>query len=440
MKNIETIKLILKEQPNEDIYNLFTNDKYHNLIYLCILNKKYLNDDVLNQILNSKESFLNISYLLYNFPETINKIPNILLEKLNKHNWTFILKHQPQLFDYCKISFDIPNWDIIVRSNPQLINKYKEIYKNENTLLYFILNSEEDLNVDFNKLTINNLYIDINKVSINNWLKILEDNPKLIKICPKINKINKSYDKHQDEVIELVSKQISFKYLLPSIDKISDKDLTKLISNQPKFIEELNIDLKKFNVDDWTIILAKQPQLIDRCDKLKKLNQYNWFDILSKQPKLIKYYDKIDELSSYNWCNILIDQPKLADKCNKFDEFNEYNWYNLLMNQPQLIDKCKDINIINRKNKIELLKMYPNLIDKIHLNKIDNACIEIIYNSREYHLKFMKSYIKYNKDSKVLTDMIGIYQDLKDLYTKNDLWKYVDFNQLSDNIEYSILK
>ena len=102
------------------------------------------------------------------------------------------------------------------------------------------------------------------------------------------------------------------------------------------------------------------------------------------------------------------------------------------------INKCK-INI-NRKYKIELLNKYPNLLDKVNIKNIKNDCINILYNSRKHHLRLMKSYIKNNKDNKVLTDMIGIYPDLKDLYTKNNLWNYVDFNQLSNNLEYSILK
>ena len=52
----------------------------------------------------------------------------------------------------------------------------------------------------------------------------------------------------------------------------------------------------------------------------------------------------------------------------------------------------------------------------------------------------MEKYIKKYKDEEVLTNMIGIYPDLKEIYTKKDLWKYVDFSKLSDNIEYSMLK
>ncbi len=51
----------------------------------------------------------------------------------------------------------------------------------------------------------------------------------------------------------------------------------------------------------------------------------------------------------------------------------------------------------------------------------------------------MKVYIKSNKDKKVLTDMINIYSDLKEIYTEKNLWKYVDFNQLCENLEYRIL-
>ena len=63
-----------------------------------------------------------------------------------------------------------------------------------------------------------------------------------------------------------------------------------------------------------------------------------------------------------------------------------------------------------------------------------------MYNSKEYHVEFINKYIEQYKDQEVLTNMIGIYPDLKEIYTKNNLWKYVDFNQLTENLEYSILK
>ena len=469
MKNIKAIKLILKEKADEDIYTLFNNNETYNLIYLCVLNEKYLNK-FLDEILNSKDMIarysINRSYLLSNFPDLIDKIPDNKLNRLDIYDWINILSKQPILFDKCKIidEFDSYNLNNILRNQPQLINKIKKIYKDENTntLFSFILNSKEDLNINFNYMFASELDENINEISINNWLYMLSYNPDLIKICPIINKI--SYNEYQYKIIDLVSKQISFKYLLPSIDKISNDHLSILIANQPELIEELKIDFKKFDKHNWTIILSKQPQLINKCDKLKELTVNNWYTILTNQPKLIDYCNKIDEFNTYTWYNILINQPKLIDYCNKIDEFSSYIWclilkeqpklidycdkidefngnnlYELLMKQPQLIDKCK-INIINRKYKIELLNTYPSLLDKIDIKNIDSDCIEILYNSREHHLRLMKSYIKKNKDKKVLTNMIGIYPDLKDLYTENNLWQYVDFNQLSDNLEYSILK
>ena len=474
MKNIEIIKLILKEKPDEDVYILFNNDDCYNLIYLCILNEKYLNDEVLNQILNSKLIYNNLPYLLSNFPDLIDKIPDDKLKDIDSEYWVMMISKEPKLFNKGKTIVEFNYYDLynMLMNQPNLIYEFKKTYdvendlNNEYSLFSFILKSKEDFNINFDKLSIDDLYKNINEFNIYNWLKILEYNHKLIKICPKINELNNSYDKYPNEVIKLVSKQISFKYLLPSVDKISNKNLSILISYQPQLIKELKIDIKKFNVDDWSNILKKQPQLINKCDKLKdikadelsfilieqpklikncdniyELTTYNWYDLLRKQPQLIKYCNKIDELSSYNWCNILIDQPKLADKCNKFDEFNNSHWYDLLRKQPRLIDKCKDINIMKIEEQINLLKKYPDLIDKLHLkylNKIDDYCVEILYNSREHHIEYMKKYI--DKDSKILTNMINLYPDLKEIYTEKDLWKYVDFNQLSNNLEYSILK
>ena len=425
MKKLEILSCILKEKPDEDVYTLFNEDDIYLLSYLCTLNRKYLNKKNLNYIINhaKKSNFItkntkysNISYLISKFPDLIDKISSDIINKLDMYNQVNILRNQPKL-----------------------INKYKEFYKKkENTLFAFILDSKEDLNVNFNYTTVYDLTKDINEFDISGWLNILRNNPNLIKMCPIVNEINKSYNKYPRHVIELVSNQIQFKYLLPSIDKIDDDYLSMLISNQPQLIDELNIDLKKLYTYNWPNILSKQPQLINECNKLDELTIESWTLILRKQPKLIKYCNKINKLNCSNWRDILTDQPELADKCNKFDEFDSLDWCILLEIQPQFIYKCKDTNIINEKHKINLLRSQPGLIDKIPFDKINDDCIKILYNSREHHLKFIKSYIKNNKNPEVLTDMIGLYPDLKYLYSEYNLWKYIDFSQLTNNLEYRI--
>ena len=472
MKNIEIIKLILEEKPDENIYTLFKNEKIYNLIYLCTLNNKYLDDNVLNQVLSDKESddyYSNIAFLLSNFPDLIKKIPNDILNNLN-NDWTTVISKQPQLFDKCKIihKFDAYTLRIIFKDQPELVSKYKNFYykdKHENTLFSFILNYKEDLNVDFDNIFMTELNKNINEITVFTWLYILSYNPDLIKICPKVDEINNLNIIQQDQVISLVSKQIQFKYLLPHIDDITNDNLAILISEQPQLIEELNVDLKKLDKDNWVEILKKQPQLIDKYDKLENFNSYDWVYIVSRQPKLIEYCNKINEFDSYSWYLVLSEQPELikycanldkisakswnmilqcqpslADKCNKFDEFVGNDLYDLLEKQPNLIDKCKDTKIINRNKQIRLMKKYPNVINKMHLKSINKKNIEILYNSKEHCVEYMKSYIKKNNDSKVLTDMISIYPKLKDIYTKNNLWRYVVFNELTDNLEYAMLK
>ena len=64
----------------------------------------------------------------------------------------------------------------------------------------------------------------------------------------------------------------------------------------------------------------------------------------------------------------------------------------------------------------------------------------IVYNSTKHYIKAMNKYIERFNNNEFLTNMIGIYPDLKELYTEKNLWQYVDFNQLTESIEYSILK
>ena len=250
--------------------------------------------------------------------------------------------------------------------------------------------------------------IDKNKLSTTNWVHVIQNNSELINQCPIKNKFS------IDEIVNLVYKEPKFVYMLPKIDKIKNKYLIGLIINRIEFIKELNINLKKFNVYDFIELLKKYPILIDKCDKIKEIDCSNWSKILQKQPELIKY-------------------------CDKIDDFNGDDWYELLFYQPQFINKCN--KYINTYLREVLIKNNFDLIDKIKIDDIQNYDFKIIvYNSKKYRNKVIKKYIEKYKDPEVLTNMIGIYPDLKELYTKKDLWKYVDFSKLTDNLEYSILK
>ena len=193
--------------------------------------------------------------------------------------------------------------------------------------------------------------------------------------------------------------------------------ITTLISFYPKLLNKykiLNELIKNISVNNWIMILKKQPQLIDKCNIL-------------------------DNISYIQWNYILFEQPNLSKYCNKFTEFREDNWFDLLIRHPELIDKC-DKNL-DSKIIIKLIERHPKLIEKININDIDKFDFEkIIYRSDDYHIKALEKYTEKYKDPEVLTNMIGIYPDLKELYTKKDLWKYVDFSKLTDNLEYSILK
>ncbi len=165
----------------------------------------------------------------------------------------------------------------------------------------------------------------------------------------------------------------------------------------------------------------------------------NWSIILSKQPQLINLCNNVDNICENNWSCILSEQPNLEKYCNKFNTFDEDCWRFLLLEQPQFIDKCN--KELSEEIKVDLLNKHPKLIEKINvdnINKEENFKV-ILYNSKEYRNKCIEKYIKKFNNKETLTNMIGIYPDLKDLYTENDLWKYVDFSKLNNFNEYRIL-
>ena len=461
MKKLEIIIKILKEYSDTDVPTLVENSVYYNLSVLCALNEKYLTHENLNFILNNKQTIVNypsiqndgstmnffdLALLVSKYPNIINKLSNKLI--FNQYEWTVILSFQPDLFDYCKdVNLSSVYWVNILKKQPKLITKYKKFYKeidmvdlsnivsiNKKILKYIKINK---INVDatgsfqnYNALSkiISNCpevikHVSkekINKISISDWLKILEVRPTLIY---KIKYNEPLYPKYSKEVVSLVSEQPIFKYLLPEVYKIKNHNLVTLISKQPQLIDELKINLKKLDNDDWVEILKKQPQLIDKCDSIENFTVYNWSKILSKQSKLIAYCNKLDEISIYDWYVIILYHPEILNNSKILDIFNKktttLNITNILIKHHCLIEK-----LIIKENIFEFLSERKKLL----------------YNSKKYHNEFMKKYIKYYKDSEILTNMIGIYPDLKDLYTEKNLWKYVDFNQLTDNLEYSILK
>ena len=466
MNKLEIIRKILKESKDVDLTYLLNNDDIDNLILLLSLNKKYINKVNLNYIINkglnikieklSKDFsniplynanyYINLSNLISVYPNLYNKIPIKIIDEIEYREWANIISNQPQFFDNCKITqqFTLEDWSKIIEKQPHLITKYKNLYNPTRffDVVVLLSKSKEVLNyVDISKFkfdlyylpnmikiypeiinTINkNLLDDIplvesfhNPAFSTNWLKLLEINPDLINICSKIKEFNKIYNKYQDETIKLISKQPIFKYLLPEVNKISNRSLVILIKNQPQLIEELDIDVKRLDKNNWGEILAEQPQLIDKCDKIDEIEPHFWGYILAKNSLLVKY-------------------------CNKIDKLNNFDWYKILEKQPNLIDLCNEPLLY--RQRIDLLELYPNLINKINIEDIfKNDFENIIYKSKEYRNEVLEVYIKNNKDPEVLTNMIGIYPDLKNLYTKNNLWKYVNFNKLNDNLEYSILK
>ena len=449
MKHLEVIRKIIEESPNENVTDLIFNDIIYNLTLLCILNKKYLTEENLNLIVKAKPKLLQfnkhnimpkgyysyIAILISNYPEIFNKLSNDNIKKFNCTDWVEIIQKQPKLIDQCNIinKFTKNDWITILKKQPQLTCEYKDFYNNFSwsDIYYLIKNNKKILDyININEIKILNenisdiisLYpkmiesIDKNKISISQWVEILKDQPKLIELCPVVDKI-KEYP--YQNIVELVSKQPKFVDMLPSVDKLEKKDLVKLVKNRPQLIEELNIDIKKFEAYDWANILIDQPKLIDKCNKINELNA----------------------LSPDVWATMLIRNVELEKYCNKFDEFGYDFWYKLLTNKPQFIDKCKIP--LTKSTRTLLLEINPELIEKIKIDDISEDIFKnIVYKSKKNHIKVIEKYVEMfnNKDSTILTNMVGIYPDLKNLYTEKNLWQYVDFKQLSDNLEYSILK
>ena len=429
MKRLEIIRRILEEDPTKDVFRLLSNDTIDNLSTLCYINKKYLTEENINNIINKIQVENVISYsqefnshpinsygiglLIGKYPKLLHTLSKQIIKNFYSYNWADIISEEPSLIEECDIldEFDLKDWFTILKRQPQLASEYKDIYAS------FKIRSTPNLTslipilskyIDVNKIHVDadifsdilNNYPEIVKsldkykldlVPIKNWLNIMSHDPELLSFCPIIDKINKVLldNDNIEFLIRLVSKQPSFSNLLPSIDKISRYNIIDLVRNKPELIEKLNINIEQFDRDDWCKILKLQPQLINRCNK-------------------------IDKFSDYEWSNILYDQPKLIKYCNRQ---------------------------LNSKDIQSLLNIYPNLINNVNTNVITESEFEyIVYNSKDYNVKIMEKYTERFHDSEVLTNMIGIYPNLKDFYSEKDLWKYVDFSKLTENLEYVILK
>ena len=429
MKRLEIIRRILEEDPTKDVFRLLSNDTIDNLSTLCYINKKYLTEENINNIINKIQVENVISYsqefnshpinsygiglLIGKYPKLLHTLSKQIIKNFYSYNWADIISEEPSLIEECDIldEFDLKDWFTILKRQPQLASEYKDIYAS------FKIRSTPNLTslipilskyIDVNKIHVDadifsdilNNYPEIVKsldkykldlVPIKNWLNIMSHDPELLSFCPIIDKINKVLldNDNIEFLIRLVSKQPSFSNLLPSIDKISRYNIIDLVRNKPELIEKLNINIEQFDRDDWCKILKLQPQLINRCNK-------------------------IDKFSDYEWSNILYDQPKLIKYCNRQ---------------------------LNSKDIQSLLNIYPNLINNVNTNVITESEFEyIVYNSKDYNVKIIEKYTERFHNSEVLTNMIGIYPNLKDFYSEKDLWKYVDFSKLTENLEYVILK
>ena len=403
MKRLEIIYKIIEKSPRRSLTNHLKYADSYNLAILCTLDKTYLTEENLDYIIKGQYNekrripFLSqpmspLVILLMKYPEIINKIPKIVINKINIGDWIIILENQPELFDYCKISDNFSNsaWISILKKQPQLILKHKNPYDKFTSRIFssFLKNNKEIAK-----------YIDISKIK----LCSKSDISYMIGLCPEL--------KNQLDINSKVFNYISKKKPLEENNDIQN-DLVESIIKNPELIKQ--IDIKKIKHKDWVKILSKQPQLIDKCDKLYSMTSKEWFSMIMEQPILEKYNPRSYILNNNQWVKLINIHPQFIDKCNK--TISAYNRSKIIAKKPILINKIK--------------------FDDITKDDFKN----IIYNSGKYRIEVLKKYIKQYYDIEVLTNMINIYPDLKDFYSENDLWKYVDFNKLTNNLEYSILK
>lgn len=427
MKSLEIIKKIMELNPNLQVSRFLSSDNSYNYFILCSLDIKYLNKRFLNFLIKNDNDRLSVLIAIYH--EILDRMSKEDIYKLNGEQWVNILKKQPNLIDKYKVNLKFHNWANLIVDQPQLITKNKRLYiSSVDNTNFLVKNNKEILKyIDIKKLKISysilpevlSFYpeyiekVDKNKISNSLWVDILKNNPSLIEHC-NMDSFTSS------EIVDLVSNQSIFDNMLPFVDKIKDKDVVKLIINRPDLVKKLKISFNNIDEYDWADILEKQPQFIDKCDKLNRISSYDWVHILKKQPNLINHYDKI-ELNLLDWEHLIenhINIKLLIDSGYKY-----------------VIDE------IIKTYPLSLLNKYPYLIESTNLEDFDRPRFNsILYNSKEHRLNVIEKYIKYFKDPEALTNMIAIYPDLKDFYTQKDLWKYVDFSKLTENKGYSILR
>lgn len=443
MKELEVIHKIIEKKPNLTVSEFLEDEYIDNLVFLCYLDETYLTNENLKEILNNVDDLSEIykyyledeipyideneiededekiyysalSILVSKDPKIFNKLPKEIVDNFSVNDWTIIIKNQPKFINTYKFISEMSLDNII-----EILNKQPEL-KNNKKFLDYIDNIKDINNIAFLPELID-IYpeilnkIDKTKISNDEWVKIIINNPELINICPIKDNFN------NEELVELASNNSKFIDILPEPEYIEKENLVFLINKRPELIEKFNINFDFFETYDYIEILKEHPDLIEKCDK----------KILS-------------DISAEDWVDILIKQPKLEKYCNKLDEFEENNIAKLLSKRPEFIKNYNILDVDYEFNDdifINIFNSQPILIEKINIEKIEDEDIleTIIYNSKEYRIKAIKKYIKKYKDTTVLTNMIGIYPDLEKLYTEKDLWKYVNFKELTKSMEYAML-
>lgn len=111
--------------------------------------------------------------------------------------------------------------------------------------------------------------------------------------------------------------------------------------------------------EEWSRLLAEQPQFFDRCDR-KKLDGWDWSRLLAERPQFFDWCDR-KKLDGWDWSYLLAEQPRFFDRCDRA-KMDGRNWVYLLAKQPQLFDK-HDRNKLDGDSWSRLLAARPEFAD-----------------------------------------------------------------------------
>ena len=279
---------------NKEEFNIFQIDIFNplfdlsGLFYLIHPLEKFINRDILNNILNVEEILMNKYNLL--LTHLLNQ--NLLIEKQNKYRITEFTKELLKNKSSDKLNEEIN--DTIIYYFAETMGCYKEVYsilkfietfKNINFLKKNKNNSDSDLIIIYNiiknmKESLPNLLI-FNEEKFNNNLEVQSQSQTIY------NKYKSFNNKHKDIPNKTWNSKIwNGLLLLDEQEDLKIENIVKLIKNQKNYKEIYNQDFEKnkTKIQEWcTIYNFKYDDILKFFKKLTSLfsHNYNWYKNLN---------------------------------------------------------------------------------------------------------------------------------------------------------------